>query len=102
MSGNDYGSAATGSSLFPSDDGLSKVSEFLVDNAGKELSSSGMQYLVFLEANGSRDLADRIMGRKRYMSSTADMLKTIEKLSPAQTMRDQMEYSAKLRQDSMK
>ncbi len=102
MADNEYGSAASGGSLFPSDDGLSKVSEFLVENAGKELSSAGMQFLVFLESNGSRDLADRVMGRKRYMTSTGDMLKTIEKLSPAQTMRDQMEYASKLRQDSMK
>lgn len=88
--------ATNNTSLFPSDDGLAKIAELLVANAGRELTAEGVQMLIFLEMNGCSDLAGRVMMAKGYMASAHDMTKVIEKLSPAQTLKDQMEFQASL------
>jgi hypothetical protein len=100
MSG--FGGASSGGSLFPSDDGLAKIADLFVSKAGRELSAEGIQMLLFLQMNGSADLAAGVLEAKGYMASASDMTRVIEKLSPAQTMRDQMEFASKLQSDRMK
>lgn len=96
MVDNPFGRAVSGSSLFPSDDGMSKIADLFVTMAGKELSPEGIQTLMFLQQNGSSDLARAIMQNKVYQASSSDLKDFTEKFSPASYAKDQMEYQAKL------
>jgi hypothetical protein len=96
------GRATSLSDLFGSADGLTRVSQVFVDTVGKELSPDALQVLMFLEQNGSPDLAAEILAKKRYMASTGDLEKFIEKLSPAQHAKDMLEAQARIRAENMK
>lgn len=95
-------SATSGSTLFPSDDGLAKIAELFVMNAGKELSGDALRLVLFLEQNGSRDLAVAVMQKKSFQASASDMHKMVEKLSPAQHAKDMLAAQTEARAASMK
>ncbi len=83
--------------LFPSTDALANVSNVFVATVGRELSGDALAALVFLERNGSPDLAAHIMSKKIYQASSSDVKGMIEKLSPASYAKEMMQEQAKLR-----
>jgi hypothetical protein len=80
--------------IFGAADGLTKVSEVFVETLGREMGDDALKTLVFLQQNGSPDLAMAILAQKRYQASAGDMTRFIEKLSPAQHLKDMMETQA--------
>ncbi len=87
-----YRGASTGSSILPSDDGLAKLAEMFVARAGKELSEEGVQALMFLQANGSRDVARDVLEGKSHMAGVADIRDFSDKFSPAAHAKDMMAH----------
>jgi hypothetical protein len=82
--------------LLQSNDGLTKAAEMFAEVAGRELSRDALQCLLFLEENGSGDLALRVVALKRFQASTRDIIDLVEKLSPAQATKDLMEHQSKM------
>jgi hypothetical protein len=82
--------------LLQSNDGLTKAAEMFAEVAGRELSSSALECVLFLEENGSGDLAARVIALKRFQASTHDIIQLVEKLSPAQATKELMEHQSKM------
>ncbi|WP_029215625.1 hypothetical protein [Kallotenue papyrolyticum] len=81
--------------ILQGNDGLTKVSGLFHQIAGRELSPAALQVLAFLEQNGSRDLAQFILDKKRYQASARDLIKFTEVLSPATAHKELLEAQAK-------
>ncbi len=84
---NNSGSGA----LFPSDDGMSKMADMFANLTGREMSSEGVRMLVFLEQNGSRDVAAAIISKKRYMAGAGDITGFLKHYSPASYAKDMLD-----------
>lgn len=94
--------ATSTSSILPSDDGMAKVADLFVSIAGKELNSEALRTILFLQQNGSSDLALEVLRMKMYQASPNDLSKFIDKLSPAQHAKDMMAAQAEQMASRMK
>jgi hypothetical protein len=100
--GGGFAPAMGGGSMFPSDDGLAKMADLFVGLAGSELNQAGVQALMFLQGNGSSDIAVGILKAKRHMTSAHDIKDIIEKLSPAQHAKDMLAAQTEARSSMMR
>jgi len=80
--------------LLRGNDSLSQAAAHFAELAGRELSPAALQCLSFLRAYGSGDLVDTILALKRLQAGTKDVLKLIEALSPAETVKEMIEAQA--------
>ncbi len=97
-----YAPAMGGGAMFPSDDGLAKLADLFVGLTGSELNQEGVQVLMFLQGNGSADVAVGILKAKRHMTSAGDIKDIIEKLSPAQHAKDMLAAQTEARASTMR